>query len=101
MWELDVSARELVVAISEGGEPTMERVSNDAAGHERLQARLRALRAPVMICLEASGTYNLDVALALARPAVGWQFSPSADWKRSIFGSGVVVGSSLDFMRSS
>ncbi|MGA1986907.1 MAG: hypothetical protein ABSG72_11610 [Candidatus Sulfotelmatobacter sp.] len=56
MWELDVSARELVVAISEVGEPTMERVSNDTAGHERLQARLRALRAPVMICLEASGT---------------------------------------------
>ena len=72
---VDVSARALVVAISDGGEPRMERVSNDAAGHQRLQARLRALCAPVMVCLEASGTYSLDVALALARPAAGWQLS--------------------------
>ena len=72
---VDVSARELVVAISDGGEPRLERVSNDAAGHERLQARLRALTAPVAICLEASGTYSLDVALALARPSAGWQLS--------------------------
>jgi transposase len=72
---IDVSARELMVAIRDGGEPTMERVRNDAAGHQRLQARLRALAAPVVICLEASGTYSLDVALALARPAAGWQLS--------------------------
>jgi transposase len=73
---VDVSAHELVVAIiSAGGEPTMERVSNDAAGHERLQARLRALHAPVVICLEASGTYSLDVALALARSDANWQLS--------------------------
>ena len=72
---VDVSARELVVAISDGGEPRMERISNDAAGHQRLQARLRALHAPVIICLEASGTYSLDVALALARADSGWQLS--------------------------
>jgi transposase len=72
---IDVSARELVVAISDGGEATMTEVSNDAAGHERLQARLRALPAPVTICLEASGTYSLDVALALARAEAGWQVS--------------------------
>jgi transposase len=72
---VDVSARELVVAIGEGGEARMEVISNDAGGHERLQARLRALSAPVTICLEASGTYSLDVALALARPAAGWQLS--------------------------
>ncbi|HXZ18825.1 MAG TPA: IS110 family transposase [Candidatus Acidoferrales bacterium] len=70
---IDVSARELVVALSDGGEPTMERVGNDAAGHQQLQSRLRRLPAPVTICLEASGTYSLDVALALARPTAGWQ----------------------------
>jgi len=73
---VDVSARELMVAIREGGgEPRMERVSNDAAGHQRLQARLRALHAPVTVCLEASGTYGLDLALALARGDAGWQLS--------------------------
>jgi len=72
---IDVSARELVVALRGGDTVTMERVSNDAAGHERLQARLRGLGAPVVICLEASGTYSLDVALALARPSAGWQLS--------------------------
>ena len=72
---VDVSARELVVAISHGGEPTIERVSNDAAGHGRLQARLRELSGPVMVCLEASGTYSLDVALALARADASWQLS--------------------------
>jgi transposase len=72
---VDVSARELVVAISDGGEPRMERVSNDAVGHQRLQARLRALHAPQIVCLEASGTYSLDVALALARQPAGWQLS--------------------------
>ena len=72
---VDVSARELVVAISDGGEPTMERVSNDATGHQRLQSRLRGLHAPVTICLEASGTYSLDVALALARADAAWHLS--------------------------
>ena len=72
---IDVSARELVVAIGDGGEPTVERFSNDAMGHERLQRRLRALPARVTICLEASGTYSLDVALALARGASDWQLS--------------------------
>ena len=72
---IDVSARELVVAISDGGECRMEQVSNDAAGHERLQSQLRALHAPVMVCLEASGTYSLDVALALAGAGQGCQLS--------------------------
>jgi transposase len=72
---VDVSARELVVALRDGSEATMERVSNDAAGHRQLQGRLRALHAPVTICLEASGTYSLDVAVALARPQAGWQLS--------------------------
>jgi len=72
---VDVSARELVVAISDGREAMMAEVSNDAAGHERLQARLRALPAPATICLEASGTYSLDVALALARAKANWQVS--------------------------
>ena len=64
---IDVSARELVVAISSGDEPTMARFSNDASGHGQLLARLRGLRASVTVCLEASGTYSLDVSLALSR----------------------------------
>ena len=72
---IDVSARELVVAISEEARTQMETVSNDAAGHRQLAARLRQLRAPVKICLEASGTYSLDVALALARAGGRLQLS--------------------------
>jgi transposase len=64
---IDVSARELVVAMGDGERVQMETVSNHAEGHRQLKARLRQLRAPVKICLEASGTYSLDVALALAR----------------------------------
>ena len=64
---IDVSARELVVALSDGERVQMETVSNQAEGHRQLEARLRQLRAPVKICREASGTYSLDVALALAR----------------------------------
>ncbi len=72
---IDVSAGELTVALSDGGETTMQTISNDAVGHQQLKAQLRTLRTPVIICLEASGTYSLDVALALARAGGQLQLS--------------------------
>jgi transposase len=64
---IDVSARELVVALgNRGSSLTLERYDNTAAGHKRLLQRLRSLRAAVTVCLEASGNYSLDVALVLA-----------------------------------
>ncbi|MBZ5631322.1 MAG: IS110 family transposase [Acidobacteriia bacterium] len=64
---IDVSARELVMARSQGEIIRGERYANTAAGHQQLLERLRGLRLPVTVCLEASGTYSLDLALALAR----------------------------------
>jgi transposase len=68
---IDVSARELVVAWGNGSEAvTLERYANTAAGHQQLLRQLRDTGRPMTVCLEASGTYSLDVALALAAPAV-------------------------------
>lgn len=73
---IDVSARELVVARSQGAEAVkLERYANMAAGHQQLVQHLRGLRAPVTVCLEASGTYSLDVALALDKAGEPLQLS--------------------------
>lgn len=63
---IDVSARELVVALSNPENRLLERYDNTAAGHQLLLQRLRSLRAAVTVCLEASGNYSLDIALLLA-----------------------------------
>jgi len=64
---VDVSARELVVAISQGVSTTMHKYANTAAGHKQLQQALQQLPGVVWVVMEASGTYSLDVALVLAR----------------------------------
>jgi transposase len=61
---IDVSARELVVAV--GGQWEVQVFANTRAGHQQLLACLRRQRAPVRVCLEASGNYSLDLALALS-----------------------------------
>jgi transposase len=61
---IDVGSRELVVWLDGRSEP--ERFSNDAEGHVALVRWLRRAR-PVRVCLEASGIYHLDAALALHR----------------------------------
>jgi transposase len=64
---IDVSARQLMVALShEGGSMTLEEYANTAAGHQQLRQRLRRLAATIQVVIEASGTYSLDVALVLA-----------------------------------
>jgi len=73
---IDVSARALVVAGSDGAQAEkLERYANTAAGHQQLVQELRGLGAPVTVCLEASGTYSLDVAMALAKAAKAVQLS--------------------------
>lgn len=64
---IDVSARELVVAVQDGDQTRMAVVANQESGHRQLEKQLRALPGEVTICLEASGNYSLDVALMLAR----------------------------------
>ncbi len=63
---IDVSARELAVAVDAGGVWQHLVVANTAAGHRQLLERLTRPGQAVHVCLEASGTYSLDVALALS-----------------------------------
>jgi transposase len=64
---IDVSARDFTVAIE--GRAERLTYSNDAAGHEQLVRRLRRRGARARVCLEATGIYHLDLALALHRAA--------------------------------
>ena len=65
---IDVSARTLDLAVERGGQIRPARFSNDAEGHRKLCRHLtRGRRARV--CLEATGIYHLDLALALHRHA--------------------------------
>ncbi len=59
---LEIGSRELVLCL--GG--SWSRFSNDAEGHRKL-LRFLTRRGDVRVCLEATGNYHLDVALALHR----------------------------------
>jgi transposase len=69
---IDVSAATLDVAIDSGRGPVWTgSFENDAAGHQRLVRVLRKRRRLVRVCLEATGVYHLDLALALhAAPGI-------------------------------
>jgi transposase len=64
---LDVSAREISVArlLRKEGTPTVASFPNTASGHKALLAYLLEGNVDVRVCLEASGNYSLDLALAL------------------------------------
>lgn len=65
---IDVSAKELAVSreVDDKVEP-VARFTNDATGHGQLVRWLTKNRRTARVCLEATGTYSLDVALALER----------------------------------
>ena len=62
---IDVSARELVLARL--GEPELRIFANDQRGHKALIKNLIRNNTPVRVCLEATGIYSLDVAIALSQ----------------------------------
>jgi len=63
---IDVSARELVAALQrEGRTPELHTFTNRSAGHQTLLRCLGRAKGMVRGCLEATGLYSLDVALAL------------------------------------
>ena len=63
---IDVSADQLVVALEvDGREYGQRSFPNRASGHQALIAWLQKNGARVRVCLEATGVYSLDVALAL------------------------------------
>jgi len=62
---IDVSAYEITVAI--GGRAERTTLANDATGHAKLVRMLHRGRGTARVCLEATGIYHLDLALALHR----------------------------------
>jgi len=65
---IEVSARELIVAVERGGGTVrLESFANDAPGHQAVIRFLRGARHPVRACMESTGVYGLDLALVLAR----------------------------------
>jgi transposase len=61
---IEVSLRELVVALE--GQKGLRRFANTPAGHRALVHTLTRGGQRVRVCLEATGLYGLDVALALS-----------------------------------
>jgi len=65
---VDVSAKELVVAFDPGtGRVWGGTFSNDTSGQRKLIRRITRTKAPVRVCIEATGIYHIDLALALDR----------------------------------
>ena len=64
---IDVSADEIVVAVA--GKAKRLTLANDPEGHARLVRLLTRGKASTRVCLEATGIYHLDLALALHRAA--------------------------------
>lgn len=67
---IDVSAQTLVVLIERNGKRLRGReYANDPGGHRKLCRFLARAGRTARVCLEASGIYHLDLALALVRTA--------------------------------
>jgi transposase len=63
---LDVSAKELVVMVRrEGKTESCRSFPNTSAGHQELRRYLTHRRERVRVCMESTGLYGLDAALAL------------------------------------
>lgn len=62
---IDVSARELVVAVWEEGVVKLLRFSNDRAGHRGVIRALKRGGSTARVAMESTGVYGLELALAL------------------------------------
>ncbi len=62
---IDVGSEELVLVIRKGGKPfDPQKLTNTSAGRTRLVKKLVKLPG-VKVCLEATGVYHFDLAIAL------------------------------------
>src|SRR5258708_12545229 len=64
---IDVSAKELVVALDKHGKWQQRSFCNRQRGHHALIAWLQSRGSSVRVCLEATGIYGLDLAMALEK----------------------------------
>ena len=58
---VDVSAKELAVALERAGREWSRTFANDPAGHRALCRWLRKSGRRIRVCLEATGIYHLDL----------------------------------------
>lgn len=81
---IDVSAAELAVCIvGRSGARTETTFVNDDDGHQKLVAAIRKVSTCARICLEATGMYSLDPALALQR--AGMKVTVANPWRTHSF----------------
>jgi transposase len=65
---IDVSQKELAVVVSINGKARSVKIfENTTSGHQALIHRLLQLKGETRICLEATGVYHFDCAVALSR----------------------------------
>jgi transposase len=65
---IDVSAKELVVVVSVNGKAGKAKCfENTAAGHQAIIRLLAKYKGEARVCLEATGIYHFDLAVALSR----------------------------------
>ena len=65
---IDVSSKELVVVVSIKGKPRKARTyENTASGHLSIIQLLLKLKGEARVCIEATGIYHFDLAVALSR----------------------------------
>ncbi len=65
---IEVGAKELVVSLQrEGRRMALKTFDNNPQGHQAILRYLRRVGRSVRVCLESTGVYGLDLALALAR----------------------------------
>ena len=65
---IDVGSKELVVVVSVKGKARQAKtVENTPAGHQSIIRLLSKLKGEVRVCLEATGIYHFDLAVALSR----------------------------------
>ena len=65
---IDVSSKELVVVVSVKGKARKARAyENTSPGHKSIIQLLLKLKGEVKVCIEATGIYHFDLAIALSR----------------------------------
>lgn len=62
---VEVSAKVLVIALKSNGQMRSSEFPNTAAGHKQVILYLRRYSRGVRVCMESTGLYGLDLALAL------------------------------------
>jgi transposase len=62
---MEISAKTLVVALKSNGQMRSSEFPNTAVGHKQVIRYLRRYSPQVRVCMESTGLYGLDLALAL------------------------------------